>query len=312
MTRVARAAGASPILRTGRIVATYGRHATVEDDSGARVRCHPRGKRLDAVVGDWVNWSPVGDEGVIERVHERRNVLYRQDAERTKTLAANIDQVLVLLAAEPVFSEAQLARALIAARAAGVPALIALNKRDVQPAFDAAWARLAPYRAMGEVVLPLQLCGAHDDTGLSALLTRLHDCATLVMGPSGTGKSTLINRLLPEAQALTQTISHALGTGRHTTTHSTWYWLDGNRRSALIDSPGFHEFGLHHLQPEQLAALMPDLQPFLGQCRFHNCTHRQEPGCAVRAAVAPDGPITPGRWQLYVALYEELRAARRF
>lgn len=304
---------AGDALHRGRIVATYGRHAMLETDAGVRLRCHPRGKRLDAVVGDLVDWSAAGDEGVIERVHERRNLLFRQDAQRTKMLAANIDQVLVLLAAEPVFSEAQLARALIAARAAAVPALVALNKRDLQPAFERAWARLAPYRDMGETVLPLQLHNAGpEDATLADLLSHLRKRVTLVMGPSGTGKSTLINRLVPTAGAQTQAISQALGTGRHTTTRSTWYWLDAQRRGALIDSPGFHEFGLHHIGPERLASLMPDLAPFVGRCRFHNCTHRQEPDCAIRAAIAPNGPIAPGRWQLYVSLFDELRAARPY
>ncbi|MCX7742612.1 MAG: ribosome small subunit-dependent GTPase A, partial [Tepidimonas sp.] len=250
-----------------------------------------------------------GDGGVIEAVLPRQTVLRRQDEQRTKVLAANVDQVLVLLAAEPPMSEEQLARALVAAREAGVRPLVALNKRDVQPAFDEAWQRLAPYRAMGETVLPLALTDPHDD-GLAALWPELQGHATLVMGASGVGKSTLVNRLVPGAQAQTQAISKALGTGRHTTTHTTWYWLDEQRHSALIDSPGFHAFGLHHLDPRALAAWMPDLAPYIHQCRFADCTHRQEPGCAVRAALQPNGPLSPRRWQLYVMLLEELQAAR--
>ncbi len=304
---------APAVPRDGLVVASFGRHLLVEAPGGERTRCHPRGKRLEAVVGDRVQWSASGDEGVIEAVLPRRNVLFRQDDVRTKMLAANLDRVLILLAAEPVFSEGHLARALIAARHAGIEPLIGLNKRDVQPAFDEAWARLAPYRAMGETVLPLQLHaadGAAMDTGLAALLEVLQGHVTLVMGASGVGKSTLVNRLVPHAQAETQAISRALGTGRHTTTRTTWYWLSEARDGALIDSPGFHAFGLHHIAPEALAPLMPDLAPFLGQCRFHNCTHRREPGCAVQAAVAPQGPIAPQRWRLYVELYEELLAAR--
>ncbi|TSE21473.1 Small ribosomal subunit biogenesis GTPase RsgA [Tepidimonas alkaliphilus] len=303
----ARTDAASAPLREGLVVAAYGRHLLVEDAAGARTRCHARGKRHEAVVGDRVRWQPSGDDGVIEAVLPRRNVLRRQDELRTKVFAANVDQVLVLLAAEPAMSEEQLARALIAARDAGVEALVALNKRDVQPAFDEAWQRLEPYRAMGETVLPLALLDPADP-GLEALAARLRGRVTLVMGASGVGKSTLVNRLAPGAQAQTQTISRALGTGRHTTTHTTWYWLDAARHGALIDSPGFHAFGLHHLDPRRLAALMPDLAAHLGGCRFLDCTHRQEPGCAVRAALQPHGPLSPRRWQLYVNLYEELAA----
>ncbi|MGQ9724011.1 MAG: ribosome small subunit-dependent GTPase A [Tepidimonas sp.] len=311
MTRRCDAASVSPLAgeHEGLVVATYGRHLLVESTERARTRCHLRGKGLAAVVGDRVRWSVSGDEGVVQAVLPRRNALFRQDALRTKMLAANLDQVLVLLAAEPTFAEPQLARALIAARNAGIEPLIVLNKRDVQPAFADAWARLGPYRAMGETVLPLQLRSANDGVAaadLAALTQRLRGRVTLVIGASGVGKSTLVNQLVPHAQADTQAISRALGTGRHTTTSTTWYWLDDGQGGALIDSPGFHAFGLHHIAPQALAGLMPDLAPYAGRCRFHNCTHRHEPGCAVRAAVAPDGPIAPHRWRLYVDLYEEL------
>lgn len=310
MTAARRPHAAPAVTRDGLVVASYGRHLLVEGDDGTRIRCHPRGKRQEAVVGDRVHWRTSGDEGVIEAVQPRRTVLFRQDAVRTKVFAANVDQVLVLLAAEPVFSERQLARALIAARHAGIEPLIALNKRDVQPAFDEAWARLAPYRAMGETVLPLQLGDTPDEVLLAALQQRLHGRVTLVIGASGVGKSTLVNRLVPEAQAQTQRISQALGTGRHTTTRTSWYWLRDGAGGAVIDSPGFHEFGLHHIAPEALAHWMPDFAAYQGRCRFHNCTHRQEPGCAIRAALAPHGPIAPQRWQLYVELCDELSAAR--
>ncbi|MEW6694739.1 Small ribosomal subunit biogenesis GTPase RsgA [Tepidimonas thermarum] len=312
MTRPPQPATAAPNAQEGRVVASYGRHVLVEAPDGARTRCHPRGKRQQAVVGDQVHWSITGDEGVIEAVLPRRNVLFRQDEQRTKVFAANLDQVLVLLAAEPAFAEPQLGRALIAAREAGIEPLIALNKRDVQPAFDIAWERLAPYRAMGERVLPLHLHGS-DGTARAeceALRAHLRGRVTLVIGPSGVGKSTLVNLLVPHAQADTQAISRALGTGRHTTTRTTWYWLDDGAGGALIDSPGFHEFGLHHIAPQTLARWMPDFAPYLGQCRFHNCTHRREPGCAIQAALAPHGPIAPQRWRFYVDLYEELDAAR--
>ena len=318
MSRHRRSApGPAPVnaLRLGRVVAAHGRHCLVEDpDSGEQMRCHPRGKRSEVVVGDLVRWAPTGDEGIIEAVEARRNLLYRQDEWRTKSFAANIDLVLVLLAADPEFSESQLARALIAAEAAGIAALIVLNKRDVQPAFDRAWQRLAPYRRMGYEVLPLCLHTASTDEGETALRTHLQDRTTLVLGPSGVGKSTLVNRLIPHAQAETVDISRALNSGRHTTTTTTWYWTDEARHTALIDSPGFQEFGLAHIEPERLAHLMPDLREQLGGCRFYNCTHRQEPGCSVRAAVQDsphsDAPISASRYRIYGDLYDELNRQR--
>lgn len=291
----------------GLVVATHGRHCWIETDSGERRLCHPRGKRQSAVVGDRVWWQPSLDEGTIEQIEPRRNLLYRQDAVRTKSFAANLDQVLVLLAAEPVFSESQLNRALIAARAEGLPALVALNKSDLAEPFQQAWSRLQPYRDMGQRVWPLSL---NREAGLSDLRAELEGKTTLVLGPSGVGKSTLVNRLVPDAAAATSEISRALNTGRHTTTSTTWYWIDRSHHTALIDSPGFQEFGLHHIPAPKLALLMPDFEPLAGQCRFHNCSHLHEPDCAVRAAVGHG--ITPQRYRLYAELYKELAAAPRY
>ncbi|MDO5086457.1 MAG: GTPase RsgA [Comamonadaceae bacterium] len=151
----AAAKGAAPPLQDGLVIASHGRHCVVETPGGERVICHPRGKKSQVVAGDRVRWQPSQDEGTIEQVAPRRNLLYRQDALRTKSFAANLDQVLILLGAEPVFSEHQLARALIACEAAGIAPLIVLNKADLAAPFARAWQRLAPYRAMGCTVLAL-------------------------------------------------------------------------------------------------------------------------------------------------------------
>lgn len=299
-----------PAGRSGLVVATHGRHLVVEPAEGPRLICHPRGKKSEAVVGDRVRWEPTlegGDEGVILSVDKRRNLLYRQDEWRSKSFAANLDQLLMWIAVEPVFSEVQLTRALIAAKAADIPVTIVLNKVDL-PGTPAARERLAPYRAMGYPVVELSL--KHEaEAARAQVMPLLHNQASLVLGPSGAGKSTLINTLLPEARAQVGEISQALNSGRHTTTSSLWYWLDDARATAVIDSPGFQEFGLHHIEPMALASLMPDLAPHLGECRFHNCTHRQEPGCAVRAATER-GEISPLRLRLYADLFEELSQPR--
>jgi ribosome biogenesis GTPase / thiamine phosphate phosphatase len=291
----------------GLVTAAHGRHVWVEDAQGQAFLCHPRGKKNLAVVGDQVQWLPSGDEGSIEAVLPRRNLLYRQDEVRTKSFAANLDQVLILLAAEPVFSEGQLNRALIAAQAAGILSCVVLNKQDLGTAFAAAWQRLQPYRDMGIAVLPL---GLHTGTGLADLTQRLSERVTLILGPSGVGKSTLVNRLVPQAAAVTGEISRSLHTGKHTTTHTQWYWLDPHRRSALIDSPGFQAFGLQHLSAEGLAQWMPDVAACLGQCRFYNCTHLHEPGCGVRAAVGDR--IGEHRYRLYSELFAELSLPPRY
>ena len=288
----------------GLIVSAHGRHVVVEDGAGARILCHVRGKRSDAVVGDRVRWQRSGDEGVVEDIVARTSLLYRQDEWKTKAFAANIDQLLVVVAAEPTFSESQLARALIAAADAGVPARVVLNKRDL-PAFGAARERLAPYAAMGTEIVEVALKPERDDAR-SRLAPLLADRATLVLGPSGAGKSTLVNLMVPGARAQTAEISKALKTGRHTTTATEWHWIDDERTSALIDSPGFQEFGLRHIDAGRLAALMPDIAAHATACRFYNCTHLHEPGCGVLDALER-GEIAPSRHRIYTEIFAELQ-----
>ncbi|AOW12624.1 ribosome small subunit-dependent GTPase A [Hydrogenophaga crassostreae] len=310
-------------LKPGLVVASFGRHCLVESADGERRICHPRGKKSQVVVGDRVQWSASTDEGSVERVDERRNLFYRQDELRTKSFAANLDQILMLVAADPEFSERQLARALIAAEAQNIPVIVVLNKSDLQPAFDRSWARLAPYRHMGVDVMPLRLkaaTAASSEAGVEDLLQKLNGKSTLILGPSGVGKSTLVNRLVPHAAALTGEISRALNSGKHTTTSTTWYWTDDSKQTALIDSPGFQEFGLNHIEPMQLAQLMPDMRAALGNCRFYNCTHLHEPGCSVRDQVAkadePPSDTAPAiganRYQIYGELFAELSDKRRY
>ena len=295
------------MLDVGLVVAGFGRHYIVETPEGERLICHPRGKKSDCVVGDRVRWQPAGDEGVIEHLEPRRNLLFRQDEWRTKSFAANLDAILMLVAGEPVFGESQLTRALVAAAYAGIPANVGLNKADL-PATDIARRRLAPYVAMGVPVIEMALKTA-PDAARAALAPLLRGKTTLVLGPSGSGKSTLINRMVPRADAQVGEISRALGTGRHTTTTATWYWLGQTEADgALIDSPGFQQFGLRQVPPADLAALMPDLKPHLGGCRFYNCSHQHEPGCAVRAALER-GEISASRYRIYGELFGELNAA---
>lgn len=301
-------------LATALVVGSHGRHVLIETPQGQRLIAHPRGKKSQCVVGDRVQWQPAGDEAVIEAIVPRRNLLMRQDEWRHKSFAANIDQLLVVLAGEPMFSESQLTRALIAAEDAGIPATLLLNKVDVPQAMLAR-ERLRPYAAMGYALHETAL-KTRPDEARATLAPVLADRATLVLGASGMGKSTLINLVVPGAQAETQEVSQALNSGKHTTTTTRWYWLDeaphgdNANRAAILDSPGFQEFGLMHIEPQRLAELMPDLRAHLGACRFYNCTHRHEPGCGVRQA-AEAGAISESRYRLYGALWDELEAGQR-
>lgn len=306
------------MLQSGLIVGNFGRHFLVEAVEGNRLICHSRGKKSHGVVGDHVLWKPSQDEGTIEKIEPRRNLFYRQDEVRTKSFAANLDQVLILIAAEPEFSSSQLSRALIAAEAEHITAIIGLNKSDLVEPFERAWAWLQPYRHMHYGVLPLSL-KASADVDRVELLKLLGGKTTLVLGPSGAGKSTLINLLAPGALAQTGEISQALNAGKHTTTSTTWYWVEkgvegveGAKTTAIIDSPGFQEFGLNHIDPAQLAAYMPDLKPHVANCKFYNCSHLHEPGCGVKPAVSKSavvtGPneISQNRYKIYSELFAEL------
>ena len=303
--------------KAGLVVAGFGRHVLVETESGARVICHPRGKRSQSVVGDRVRWLPSLDEGTIEKVEPRNNLFYRQDEMRTKSFAANLDQVLILMAAEPEFSESQLTRALIAAEAERIKPIIALNKSDLVEPFGRAWTKLAPYRAMGYQMLQLAIKPKTDngtnDEQTAALTAVLQEKKTLVLGPSGAGKSSLTNLLVPQAKVLTAEISQALNSGKHTTTSTTLYWVGKDRTTALIDSPGFQEFGLNHIDPMQLAGYMPDVKAHARDCKFYNCTHLHEPGCGVISVVKstsiPNG-ISANRYRLYSELFAELSQSR--
>ena len=304
---------ATEVRPRGLIVANYGRHFLVETAEGKRLICHSRGKKSQGVVGDRVLWQASQDEGTIEKIEPRRNLFYRQDEVRTKSFAANLDQVLILIAAEPEFSSNQLSRALIAAEAEHITPIIALNKSDLVEPFERAWAWLQPYRHMHYGVLPLSLKRS-PEVDRAELLKLLGGKTTLVLGPSGAGKSTLINLLAPGALAQTGEISQALSAGKHTTTSTTWYWVDDAKTTALIDSPGFQEFGLNHIDPAQLAAYMPDLKPHVANCKFYNCTHRHEPGCGVMPAVTAAGTaagplqISQNRYKIYCDLFTELSA----
>lgn len=308
-------------LEPGLVIAGHGRHVWVETPDGRRLICHPRGKKSQTVVGDRVLWQASEDEGTIEKVEPRRNLFYRQDEIRTKSFAANLDQVLILIAAEPEFSESQLSRALIAAEAEHIRPIIALNKSDLAEPFARAWERMGVYRDMDYTVLPMAL----KPRGDAAVNTEHHlddllaGKTTLVLGPSGSGKSTLINRLVPDAQVLTNAISTALNSGKHTTTSTTLYWVNAARTTAVIDSPGFQEFGLNHIEPMHLASLMPDIKAHATDCKFYNCSHLHEPGCGVIAAVgqgaqeksgsSPRG-ISANRYKIYSTLFAELSQSR--
>ena len=266
----------NPLL-TGTVTASFGRHFEVTASADApAVDCVRRGKRQDVACGDRVEFRMTGNgQGVIETVAARQTLLYRADAHREKLLAANVDQVLAVVAPDPPYSEELLTRCLLASDAAGIGAVIVLNKWDLGAAATAAAERLSYYTDLG---YPLLRLSALRDPSL--LVPVLHGHVNILVGQSGMGKSTLVNALAPGARARTAEISQALGTGRHTTTATRCYPLDA--QSVLIDSPGLQEFGLAYLRPDALANYFREFAGLVGQCRFSDCRHLQEPDCALK------------------------------
>lgn len=280
----------------GLITAAFGRHyevLPVHAPDASPLHCVPKGKRAEYACGDRVRYAPTAPgSGVILEVLPRANLFWRSDAFRAKRLAANLTQILIVTACEPAFSPELITRALLAAESEGITAHILLNKTDLAHALPAARALLAPFQRAGYPVT--ELAALHDDTAAERLAPLLHGQHTLLTGQSGMGKSTLINRLIPHARAATREISTALDSGKHTTTATRLYPLP--HQSWLIDSPGLQTFGLGHLDDHALLAAFPELRPHLGHCRFRDCRHQNEPGCALLAA-AEAGDIPPERWQ---------------
>ncbi|VFR57399.1 Ribosome small subunit-stimulated GTPase EngC [plant metagenome] len=297
-------------LLRGRVISAHGRHYIVEFEDGSLRQCYPRGKKAGAAaVGDHVNVRPEGrDEGTLDSVEARRNLLYRSDDMRSKQFAANVDQLLIVVAVEPTFSEDLLGRALAGAWSADIEPLIVLNKSDLAAGLPAARQKLATLAGLGVPIIELS---AHDTDGVRAALAgRLTGKTNLLLGQSGMGKSTLLNALSPEAGAATREHSQALDTGRHTTTSTRLYHLPAPGGD-LIDSPGFQAFGLQHLSSKEVEHGFPEFAAPAEQCRFYNCTHRHEPGCGVLAALAA-GQIDPARHALYERILDDNAAGMRY
>ena len=286
------------MTETAHIITSYGRRYIVRTTTGQLYDATTRKKRVDFACGDWVDIViQNAQQAVIEDFQPRKSLLYRQDAWKTKLIAANVERLFIVLAAIPSPSEILLQRALLAAEAGKIEPFIVLNKTDLPE--TTLWRKhLAIYQDWGYPLIEVSALN-----NVEPMRPFLTGYTSIFLGQSGMGKSTLTNALLGKDLARTNHISTALNSGKHTTTHAQLYDLSDN--TFLIDSPGLQEFGLHHLAVSDLLHYFPDMRHLIGKCRFHNCSHRNEPHCAIKTAVE-QGQISANRLTFLQRITNEL------
>lgn len=283
-----------------RVVSSHGRHSFVRRSDGELFEATRRGKKTDIVVGDMVlckRSSPT--QVAIEEIYPRKTLLYRSDEFRTKPLASNIDQVAVVFATRPSLNKIFIWKAILAAKTAGINCLLIRNKTDITEDAEAIKPVVKQLQDLGSTVLEVSATEEPEKTR-DKLTPYFSNTISLLIGQSGMGKSTILNLLVEDADQKTQEYSQALNLGKQTTTSTRWFDFG---KGALVDSPGFQSFGLSHLALEDIMVSMPEIKHHLGQCRFANCKHLQEPGCAVKDAVEK-GEIDPARYAFYCELAE--------
>jgi ribosome biogenesis GTPase / thiamine phosphate phosphatase len=301
----------------GTVISRFGQHADIETADGEVVRCNIRRAVTSLVTGDKVvvrlaHESLTGAVGVVEAVHPRKSSLTRPDLyDGVKIIAANIDQILIVSSVVPVFTTQIIDRYLVAAEDTDIPPVIILNKIDLLKAEDKAEidAALARYEQIG---YPVYRVSSKSKQGIDTIKALLEGKVSVFAGQSGVGKSSIINALLPEAELLTGDVSENSGLGQHTTTTAKLLHLPSG--GDLIDSPGVREFALWHLPPERVSWCFKEFRDFLGTCKFRDCKHLDDPGCALREA-HEKGLINTDRLNNYhriIASLDEQRHARQF
>jgi len=276
------------------VVATYSRRMQLLLPDGSRVEARIKGKRIKPVCGDRVEAEPIPDEPewLITAICERRNQLTRPNLRgKVEVLAANIDRLLVMAATTPEPDWSIVDRYLCAAELIGASAAVVFNKSDlsVDPSADEV---LDDYGNIGYATVR---CSAKTDANVDAVAALLRDGVSIIVGQSGVGKSSIINRLLQDDQQRVAAISEKSGEGRHTTVNSAMLELPGG--GAVIDSPGVRDYA-PALQPEEVVVGYREIAATGHYCRFANCRHLREPGCAVKAAVE-SGTISRRRYDSY-------------
>ena len=292
----------------GTVIAAFRRYTLVKDLHNKLLQCQQRKSVGQVVCGDVVYWQAEDAEtGVITSIKERHSILQRPDINNNlRIIAANIDQVFIVVAHKPELNEGLIDRYLVAAENSGLKPIILLNKIDLfsEKEFVDLKQRLQLYQDIG---YPVIYTSAKQEDGLDSLTELLKDNNNIFVGQSGVGKSSLINTLL-KSDARIGEISEATGKGKHTTTTAYLYPLEHDQ-GHIIDSPGVREFGLIKLSEQDIIEGFTEFKPYIGYCKFRNCAHKNEPGCALLKAVK-DKKITSQRWESSQRIIASLSESR--
>lgn len=292
-------------MTTGLITCSFGRQYIVHTE-GKDYQTVSRGKKTEYVVGDEVELQIINDtQAQIMNLLPRHNLLYRSDQNRSKMIASNLDLLVIVIAIKPNFNVNFLNSCLVAAEASGIQPMIVINKTDLPESAEFIDKITQLYKdTLGYDIISLS---ATNDC--ATLLPYLANKRTLLIGQSGVGKSTITNQIYPAANTRVGEIAKYENSGCHTTTNATLYTL--NDHSQLIDCPGLQEFGLFHIELSEAAEYLPEMRPWLGQCKFSNCQHLSEPKCAVVDAVA-NSHITEQRYIFYKNLCGRLKTKKSY